>query len=530
MGIFISVAKTVECVAVAVVFTLLLCGCAFRLLGALQECGYGGKKLVGWAKKKSNVVIDRHLLLALLCAFSSAVLALTFSFAGGWSALVSLAGFLIFFPLFIWADNRIALKVPVSFTPRFKRLYVVFALLCAILVYLSVTLLNFADAVWGNAVFSMLRYVPLALFPALLIPLALLANLLDKAYEAPHNKKFVKKARQKIAASHIKVVGITGSYGKTTVKNCLKTILEKKYRVLATPSSFNTPMGVSLTVNNANLDDYDVFIAEMGAKNVGDIAELCEICPPDYSIITGVCEQHLETFKTLENIVKAKGEILTATKCAAVLENEIKPLFAAYSCPKLNSDCVFDIKSDCEGNTFKLKLGGEEREAKTKLLGAHAVKNIALCATLAYEMGVGIDDIALACGELDFVEHRLQLIKANGVNILDDGYNSNIRGAAAAIEVLKYFSGEKVVVTPGLVELGVLEESENFALGEKLVGLDRVILVGDTLVKPVKDGYLAAGGDADKLTLVPTLDAAKEKLGLKSGDAVLFLNDLPDIY
>ncbi len=532
MGIFISVGKTIECIVIAVIFTLLLAGCCYRMLGILQSGGYSGKKFVKWTKKKSNLTFVRHTLLTLLCALSVAVISLCFSFAGEWSAIIGLAGYAVFLPLYIWADNKVALRIPVTPTPRFKRLYTVLVFITAVLVYFAVTLLNFASEVWGNAVFAYLRYVPLSLFGLLLIPLVLLADSVSKIYEIPHNRKFVKRAKQKLASSHIKIIGITGSYGKTSTKQILYGILSKKFKVLSTPRSHNTPLGLALSINNSELDSYDIFIAEMGARNVGDIAELCDLCPPDYSVITGICPQHLESFGSLENIVKAKGEILLSTKEKAVISADCYSLFDAYPLSRVKCECAKDIKSDSSGSTFTLTLGGESVAAKTKLLGRHAVDNIALAAEIAFELGMTASEIAEAVEELDYIEHRLQLIEANGVNILDDGYNSNIKGAAAAIEVLKYFKGGKIAVTPGLVELGILEESENRALGEKLVGLDEVILVGDTLVKPVKEGYLAAGGDGRKIAIVPTLEKAQERLKtiIKAGDTVLFLNDLPDIY
>lgn len=190
------------------------------------------------------------------------------------------------------------------------------------------------------------------------------------------------------------------------------------------------------------------------------------------------------------------------------------------------------VECDCTGTQFDLTLGGESKRVKTKLLGAHCAYNIGICAQVAHAMGVGLEDIAQAISELDYVEHRLQLLESNGVYIIDDGYNSNVVGAKAAVEVLRSFSGKKIVVTPGLVELGVLEESENKALGAELVGLDRIILVGETLVGAVKSGYLEAGGEEERLSIVPSLVAAQDviKNEIAKGDAVLFLNDLPEIY
>ena len=532
MGIFISVAKTIECVITALALAVLLSVAAYKQTGVLQSSGYSNKKYFAWVKKKGNLSFQRLVFLSMMCALSSALIAFVFSFAKEWAAVASLAGYVIFFVLYIVADKKLALRSEVTPTARFKRLYAILFLVLAICSYLLVTLLNFADEVWGNEILSYLRYVPLCVMPLLLVPLIMLANGIAKIYEVPHNKKFIRLAKSKLAGSKIKVIAITGSYGKTTTKNILYDILSKKYRVLTTPRSHNTPIGIALALNNANLDDYDVFIAEMGARHLGDIAELCEICPPDISLITGICGQHLETFLNFQNIVKAKGEILPATKERTIIADDAFELFADYPYEKVRCDAATDIKADRTGTEFTLTLGGEKRRVKTKLLGEHSAGNLALAAQGAYSLGMTADEICAAIPEIDYIEHRLQLIENGGVNILDDGYNSNVKGARAALKVLKYFDGRKVVVTPGLVELGVLEEDENTALGKELVGFDLVILVGDTLVKFVENGYKAAGGDTDKIKVKTSIFEAQEELKgyLQSGDTVLFLNDLPDIY
>lgn len=532
MGIFISVPKTMECIVAALLFSAAFSATFYKLLGILQSSGYSGKKLFSWAKKKNNAAIKRQVLLFMLCALSCAVIALCFSFVGEYAAIISIVPYILFFILYVVADKKAALRSPAVPTPRLKRLYVVLFTLTVILCYIAITLLNFADYLVAGRIFNLLRYVPLSIFPLISIPLVALANLISKIYEVPRNKSYVRAAKAKLAVPNITVVGITGSYGKTSTKQILSAILSKKYRVLSTPRSHNTPLGLALSINSANLEDYDIFIAEMGARNVGDIAELCEICPPDYSIITGICPQHLESFGTEDNIVKAKGEILAATKKQAIIASDCFDKFAQFECNKKSADCLSDIVCTCDGTEFNLSLGGERRRVKTKLLGAHSAENIALAAEIAYIFGMNVDEICDAVEELEFVEHRLQLIKNNGVNILDDGYNSNVRGAAAALEVLRTFGGRKIAVTPGLVELGILEESENYLLGKSLVGLDRVILVGDTLITPVKKGYLENGGNPELLQIVPSLFAAQELLKgyLKQGDVVLFLNDLPDIY
>ncbi len=532
MGIFISLGTTIECVIIALCFAAFLTMSSYKLLGALQSCNYRGSKLLRWARKRNNMSFERLLLLGLLCLLSSAIISLCFSFTGSWAAVVGLLPFAVFFGLYIYADAKIALRVPAVRTRRFLRLEVVLFLVCAVVSYIIVTLLNFAAHVWDEPLVYVLRYCPLAVLPVLLLPLIAFANLIAKVYEVPHNRSYIKRARQKIASSQLTVVGITGSYGKTSTKHILSAMLGKKYRVLSTPRSHNTPIGIALAVNANGLDNFDIFIAEMGARGIGDIAELCNICPPDYSLITGICAQHLETFESLDNIIKAKGEILAATKVKAYIASDCAQYFSEAPCACEVCSCVSDVSADCGGTSFTLTLGGESISVRTKLLGAHCAYNIGLAAQLAFSLGVPLADIAEAAEGLEFVEHRLQLTKSGGINILDDGYNANVRGARAALGVLRSFGGRKIVVTPGIVELGILEEQENSELGGLLVGLDLVILVGDTLVTPVKEGYLAAGGDSEKLVVRATLKDAQAKLKsyLQSGDTVLFLNDLPDIY
>ncbi|MCD8372271.1 MAG: UDP-N-acetylmuramoyl-tripeptide--D-alanyl-D-alanine ligase [Clostridia bacterium] len=532
MGIFISIPKTIECIIIALCFGLFLTLSAAKLLGLLQESGYSGKKMIKWLNKKGNMFFGRLALLGLLCFLSSGVIAVCFSFLGQWSAIISLIPFAIFFCVFVYADKKIALRVPAVPTKRYKRLNIVLFMVCSIISYIFVTLLNLADYCWGEGLFTAVKYCVLAVLPLLLPVLVCLANVIAKIYEVPHNKGYIKKAKEKIKDSGIIVIGVTGSYAKTTEKYILDTMLSKKYRVLSTPRSHNTPIGIAMAVNTNNIGDYDVFIAEMGARNVGDIQELCEICPPDYAVVSGICPQHLETFGTLQNIIKAKGEIISDTCKKAYFAPDCAEYFKDYDVEKGECGEVSDIAAGCGGTSFTLTLGGNSVRIKTKLLGEHCAYNIALAASLAYDLGVSLEDIASAAEGLDYVEHRLQLIQSGGVNILDDGYNANVKGARAALEVLSAFGGRKIVVTPGMVELGILEESENKELGRLLAGFDLVILVGDTLITPVKEGYLSAGGDPEKLIIKNTLKEAQGELKgkLKEGDTVLFLNDLPDVY
>ena len=191
-----------------------------------------------------------------------------------------------------------------------------------------------------------------------------------------------------------------------------------------------------------------------------------------------------------------------------------------------------DVRISQEETSFTLRLKDTRIPVTVPVLGRHAAEDIALAAALAYALGMHADAIAAGIKKIVPVPHRLERKEANGVVILDDAYNCNEEGAKNAVEVLKCGGGKKFVVTPGIVELGELEEEVNAALGAALAGLDRVILVGETLVLAVRGGYLQAGGDQAALTIVPTLQAAQALLAeeLGAGDCVLFLNDLPDIY
>ena len=533
----------VEYAGVALGAAVLYALCAGRSLGALQQAGYNGSKYAAWVRRKGNMVRSRGTLLAFLIALSSLVLGICFSFAGEWAAYVALFPVPLFCILFCVAD-RSALKVPLVRTARAKR---ILALDFFLLLLAAAALVLGANAlyrlVWPQVgLVGHLRYLPLAVLPLLFPEILRLANALEKPFSSAKNRRYLAAAKKKLLAAPCVKIGITGSCGKTSVKNFLAGILGGRCRVFATPASYNTPLGIAKAIEDVDLTQYDYFIAEMGARHKGDIAELCELVRPDHCIVTGICPQHLETFGTVEGIVAAKGEILRGTKpggFAVIGQDEytarLDPAAAGLKKVAVGEHGefgAFDVHCSPAGIEFKLAMGILQMPVRSRLLGAHNAQNIALAAALASKLGVEKEEIASAVAGLDFVPHRLQPLEAGGVVVLDDAYNANVRGAAAALEVLRLFGGRKFVVTPGLVELGVLEESENAALGERMVGLDRILLVGSTLVTAVRKGYLAAGGIEERVSVHPTLDAAKEALAqeLMPGDTVLLLNDLPHTY
>ncbi len=519
----------------ALVVSLLLCLSTVKTVGTMQQGGYKTSAFWRWLRRKDNLQYNRLSVLALCLALSTAVVSLCFSFLGvKWALLASAAPFLILLLLFLYSDRKYALKVRANKTGRYLRLFAAYYFFTACISYIFIALLTFLAEWNGSNLYGLIAYVPFALIPLLLPVCLILANWTTGVFENARNKRYVKRAGQVLVEREILRVAVVGSYGKTSVKNVLKTILQEKYSVVETPASFNTPMGIAKTVFSPEFENKQVFIAEMGARRKGDISTLCKLVKPDYAIFTGVCAQHIATFGSEEEILAEKSEILrcgaNAVVCGRSLLGKVQEDGAVFP----DENAATKITLGATESKFTLSVDGEEIAVETKLLGETAVENITLAATLCKQMGMTAKEIADGIAKLQPIPHRLQLLENGGVYVLDDGYNCNIRGAQAALAALSRFSGGKCVVTPGIVEGGILEENLNHALGEEIAkgNFDRVILVGDTLVGAMKEGYLKGGGNKEKLIVKRTLTDAQTALGewLKKGDAVLFLNDLPDVY
>jgi len=321
-------------------------------------------------------------------------------------------------------------------------------------------------------------------------------------------------------------------------------MLSEKYNVAVSPASFNTPMGFTKTVNNI-LDGHDVMIFEMGARYAGDISYLVRLFKPTYGILTGIGLQHIDTMKTIEVIKQTKSVLVKSLpkengvavingdneKCREVFkELDLENKFLS-SIEKM----IKDLSITQNGCVFKLQLKDSKPvQCTTKLLGRHNIENILMCAIMANNLGVPVSDIAKAIEKLEPTPHRLELIKApNGVLILDDSYNASEGGSLAALEVLALFKGQKVVMTPGLVELGSRSSKENFKLGARIAKVaDKVIIVNEVNKQPINDGLLSQKFAQDCIFFAKNLDEAKKiySVFLKPGDVLLIENDLPDNY
>ncbi len=390
-----------------------------------------------------------------------------------------------------------------------------------------------------------LRYLVLFCFPLAFPALFSIGASVINVFEKLNNFRYMRSASKRLAAMPDLIkIAVTGSYGKTSVKNFLQAMLSQKYNVLASPASYNTPMGICKTLRSLDAT-YDVLIAEFGARRTGDIRTLMNMVKPNYSVLTGINSQHLETFGKEENIVREKCRILDVgeggvcvvsdrvrDKADGAISKLKKPpqiIFAGLN----DGDCLsYDLCMSEEGTQFTLRLGAGDYRVQTRLIGRHNVEDITLAAAMAYALGVEAPLILSAIEDLEPVAHRMQLIHGDGILIIDDSFNSNPDGAMCALDALSMFDRRKVVLTPGLVELGSREREENYKLGQRLAAVaDLVLLVGAKRTDPIRRG-LMDGGFGGEIHIYDSLAGAQSdfKNRLNFGDVFLILNDLPDIY
>lgn len=373
-------------------------------------------------------------------------------------------------------------------------------------------------------------------------------NTLNVPIEASINNGFLNDARRIVRSmDHLQVIGITGSYGKTSVKNFLNTVLSQHYSVLMTPESFNTPMGITRTVREQLRPTHEIFIAEMGAKQEGDIKELCGLAFPKIGIITSIGPQHLETFRTLETVQKTKYELAEALPAdGTAFLNADDANVMSYR-PNLRCRTVkfgvrnpeadyraSDVKVSPKGTFFTVTTPkGESAVFETVLLGEHNVNNVLACIAVGSEMGIPLDKLAKSVKKIKPVQHRLEIKKAGAYTIIDDSFNSNPVGSKAALEVLKQMDGRRILITPGMIELGDKEYELNKALGTYAAdACDYIILVGKKQTAPIQDGLKEAGYPESQYTVVRSFKEAMEHLNRmpEPGGIVLLENDLPDNY
>jgi UDP-N-acetylmuramoyl-tripeptide--D-alanyl-D-alanine ligase len=508
---------------------LAVCFGACSIVTALHDChmfqlnSYKPREHLRWLRRTwMTDWLPRHIFAA-LAALSSLL-----------SFHAAVAGIFLFVIQTWWNRPRKA-KKPLVFTSRIKRLLATGAVLHLLILWFAWRCLPAAPLVFA---------VALLLSPGLM----LLANFVNAPLETFINRRYIEDARRILASNpNLVVIGVTGSFGKTSVKHFLQRLLSTKYNVFMTPGNYNTTLGVVRAVREGLRPVHDVFLCEMGARNIGDIREICELVKPKHGVVTAIGPQHLESFHSLANVISTKFELIDSLPQDGIAflnydsedirHRDVKGLTATYCLEPETADYVArDIRVSSLGSSFMIKLAnGSDAAFETRLIGRHNVLNIAGAIGVADRLGVPARDLAAAVRRLESVPHRLQLINRGDLTIIDDAYNSNATGAKAALDVLAMFDGFRILVTPGMVELGTMEESLNREFGRQAAArCDCVVLVGEKRTRPILDGLRSAGMADETIHVVDTIEEAFRKVYTAASGGrrkiVLLENDLPDNY
>ncbi len=422
---------------------------------------------------------------------------------------------------------------PLVYTARVKRQIAVTVILDAIFICLI------AFSKWNGA---LVLYSFLA--PWLIM---FLTGWITLPIEKSVQKHFLNEAKS-ILRNHkgLISIGITGSFGKTTTKNIMQAVISEQYSSLMTPASFNTPMGITRTVREMLKPIHEVFVCEMGADHVGDITELMEFVQPSIGVVTSIGPQHLNTFGSQENIIKEKMQMIEMLPKDGFgilnydnefirnyhIQNPVEVVTYGIHHEDVDYRAV-DITYTRNGSSFTVVHGEERVQLETKLLGELNILNILSAVACARHLNVSWATIARACKQMKQVEHRLELKKINGYRFIDDAFNANPTGSAMALEVLSMMPGRRIVITPGMIDLGASQDEINHAFGEKMLNkADTVILVGEVQTKPIYEGLRDSGFDMNQVIIL-----AKEKeafawvwANATIEDTILLENDLPDAF
>lgn len=535
---------------VAIAALVALAGASHVLLHVFQQEHYEPRRLYLWVSQAYGFRLALPEAGLVLVAGSACALAGNSSDALGVVLAILLVALSARAARMVWSREQIK---PLVFTPRARRLFMLQLLTAAIPLALVVALGG--DGPWSPAVVAAVGALELLLAPWLL---AGVANTLLRPVQRADNQRFLNRAQQKLRDVRPLVVGITGSYGKTTTKACVASVLDLLGPSYPTPASFNSTLGVVRAINEGLLPQHQSFVVEMGAYRVGDVRELCELVHPRIGVLTAIGPAHLERFGSLDVTEQAKGELADSIPADGGLfvtrADDERTLRVARTraagrvllfapAPHPEADLWADDVRLEEGRTrFALVVragvaGPEEQraEVRARLLGDHNVANLLAAAAVGVGQGLALTDVARALGRVTPPDHRLAPIvnRAAGVVVIDDSYNANPEGAAAALSVLRdHPATRRLLVTPGMVELGEREREENRKLGTLAAEVaDLAILIGPRGAD-VAEGMRAAGAPDEKILAFPDGPAAHAKLAelTRAGDVILFENDLPDVY
>jgi UDP-N-acetylmuramoyl-tripeptide--D-alanyl-D-alanine ligase len=446
-----------------------------------------------------------------------------------------------------FSNRSSAAKKALVMTQRAKRIYAI-ALAAQIVLLWSVPgLLTYISI--GRYYLFLTSLTMAALFAG--IPLTLVfANLLLAPFESIVQKRYLNEAKDALARIKPEIIGITGSYGKTSIKHILAHILASHAPTLATPGSVNTLMGITRIVREKLRNDCAYFIVEMGAYGIGSIQRLCGLTPPNYAIVTSIGLAHRERFKTIDAVRQAKSELPRALpvdgiaifngddpqlrKMAEELNADVRFYGTDASLGKL--DCrLLQVENTQNGVRGTVEYEGRTYTFETPIFGKHQALNAAGAFLAAVIFGVAPFTAIAALQNMPQIPHRLTARRdANGIVSIDDAYNSNPAGFESALEVLKTLEGKrKILITPGMVELGdMTDEAHRQIAAHAAHSCDEIALTAASRLQSFRDGLLENGFPKERLHEFDSLREAQSWLNsiLQSGDVLLYENDLPDLY
>ncbi len=537
---------TIICLTIISAAAILFFTCrGLRYLRYFQQEEYNGNRFKDWFLEKS--AFDKK---GTLIALAAAALS---RFATGGDMVLCLiicllASAAVVFVGFQEEDPRKVGKIKLNMTDRATAIYNLALGLYSIAVILTIIgtyALGAADNIYiyWLVVIGLIQSTPIWIA---------IANGILWPNELKKQQAFLQEAKDILADYKPYTIGITGSYGKTSTKAILGSILEAIEPTFWTPGSINTEMGITRQIRENLKPQQELAIIEMGAYQIGSVAKLCRFTPPDAGLITAVGVMHLERFGGIENIYKAKCELPQAIPADGLLVcNGDNPgaRQMATDYPKATTllyglepnighlDCwMSDIDAKMEGTTFIIHWQDKEYPGFTKLLGVPMLSNLVGAFTMACALGKDPDYVMAAIFSLEPANNRLNLRKNGDGFILDDSYNSNPIGFASALEVLEVLEGgRKILMTPGMVELGDLQAAENRQVALKAASVcDLVLIIGDTNKEALKAGLQEGGLAPDKLMEFANRDAALAYLTSpehrQAKDLILIENDLPDLY
>jgi UDP-N-acetylmuramoyl-tripeptide--D-alanyl-D-alanine ligase len=439
-------------------------------------------------------------------------------------------------PFHLMEHNKKYVK-PLDITHRVMRQMAVFYMLWILLFFILITVNVFE--VW-------------IVVSVLLLPLSwtfvIVVALITEPIEEGVKRGYIHLAKRNLNKQvNLIKIGITGSYGKTTTKHIVNDILSTEYYCLMTPSSFNTPMGITITIRNYLKPLHQVFICEMGADKVNEIQYLSSIVNPQFGVVTAVGPQHLNTFKTVDNITKEKMKLIENLPLSGVgvinLDNEhIRNYHIRNKCLVLTVGIYSDdvdykatnIEYTTEGSFFEILTKDNVRiPFKSRLLGEHNVLNILISVALGKQLGIEWKQLQQSVNSLRQVKNRLEPKTMLGFHVIDNSFNSNPISANNSIKVLSMMPNKRIMITPGMIELGELQHYHNKEFGKNMKGhVDAVILIGKRQTQPIHEGLEETGYNMNQVYVVNSMVEAFDvvKAIATTEDTILIENDLPDAF